>query len=184
MIQTTLPKKILEQYMSPYFFETGTADGDAVRLALEVGYEKIFTIEIDENLYKKNCELFKKEIDEGRVLMFLGDTLKIMDNIVLNYIDKKCTFWLDAHQDHGPGGVKRCPLMEELNYIRLKKDLEHTILIDDRRMFGQKIGDREWWGTFINENDVINSLKELNEKYVITLEDSNNFQRDIICARI
>ena len=64
-----------------------------------------------------------------------------------------------------------------------------------------KIIDPKYWGPYtwyvihtmaysyesdkkVNYERILNSLKELNEKYVITLEDSNNFQRDIICARI
>lgn len=175
MIKTTLSKEVITKYMSPYFFETGTADGDAVRLALEAGFEKIFTVEIDEELYKKNCERYKKEIEDGIVHMFLGDTFKLMPQIIENHIDKKCTFWLDAHQDYGPGGVKRCPLVEELDYIKTKADLNHTILIDDRRMFGT------WWGTGINEEIVINKIKELNPNYQIDYEDGC-VPKDIITA--
>lgn len=175
MITTTLSKDVITKYMSPYFFETGTADGDAVRLALEVGFEKIFTVEIDEELYKKNTAKYKKEIEEGKVYMFLGDTFKLMPEIIEKYIDKKCTFWLDAHQDFGPGGVKRCPLIEELDYIKTKNHLGHTILIDDKRMFGT------WWGTGINEEMVLNKIKELNQEYKISYEDGC-VPKDIITA--
>lgn len=163
--------------MSPYFFETGTADGDAVRLALEVGFEKIFTVEIDEELYKKNIKKYKKEIKAGKVFMFLGDTFKLMPEIIEKHIDKKCTFWLDAHQDFGPSGVKRCPLIEELEYIKTKNHLGHTILIDDKRMFGT------WWGTGLNEQMVIDKLKELNQEYKISYEDGC-VPKDIITATL
>lgn len=177
MIITTLRKDVIEKYMSPYFFETGTANGDAVRLALEVGFEKIFTVEIDEQLFKENTEKYREQILEGRVYMFLGDTFKLMPEIIENYIDKPCTFWLDAHQDFGPGGVKRCPLIEELEYIKTKSDLNHTILIDDRRMFGN------WWGTGIDEQMVLNKIKELNENYNISYEDGC-VPKDIITAKL
>jgi hypothetical protein len=175
-IKTTLPLKVIKKYMSPYFFETGTANADAVRLALEVGFEKIFTIEIDQILYNKNVNKYKKEISEGRVFMFLGDTFELMPQIIEKYIDKPCTFWLDAHQDFGPGGVKMCPLVEEIEYIK-KSPLNHVLLIDDRRMFGT------WWGEGINENLIVSKIKELNNNYAIFYEDGH-IPEDIIAARI
>jgi hypothetical protein len=178
MIITTLKKEVIERYMSPYFFETGTANGDAVRLALEVGFEKIFSVEIDENLYVENCEKFKKEIEEGRVFLFLGDTYHLLPQIIENHIDKQCTFWLDAHQDFGPGGVKRCPLLEELDHIKVKKDLNHIFLIDDRRMFG---GD--WWGAGITEEMIMKKIKEINSEYIINFEDGVQ-PKDVITAKL
>ena len=177
MIKTTLKKEVIQKYMSPYFFETGTANGDAVRLALEVGFEKIFSVEIDENLYNENCEKFKKEIDEKRVFLFLGDTFYLLPEIIEKHIDKQCTFWLDAHQDFGPGGVKRCPLLDELDHIKNKKELNHVFLIDDRRMFG---GD--WWGAGITEDIVINKIKEIDQEYIITFEDGIQ-PNDVITAK-
>jgi prepilin-type processing-associated H-X9-DG protein len=175
-IKTTLPSFVLKDNMSSYFFETGTADGDAVRLALECGFEKIFTVEIDPVLYAKNILKYKKYIDEGRVFMFLGDTFELMPGIISNYIDKTCTFWLDAHQDFGPGGVKKCPLIEELEYIK-SSPLEHKLLIDDRRMFGI------WWGEGINEELIVSKIKELNPNYNISYADGH-IADDIIVAKI
>ena len=175
-IKTTLPVNVINKYLSPYFFETGTANADAVRLALEVGFEKIFTIEIDKKLYSENIRKYKKEIDEGRVFMFLGDTFKLMPEIIQNHIDKPCTFWLDAHQDFGPGGVKKCPLIEEIEYIKKSKH-DHILLIDDRRMFGK------WWGEGIDENTIIDKIKELNPNYSIFYEDGH-IPDDIIAAKI
>jgi len=67
---TTLRRSVIERYLSPYFFETGTSGGHAVQLSLDVGFEKIFSVEIDERLYNSNVNKFKKEIDEGRVFSF------------------------------------------------------------------------------------------------------------------
>lgn len=175
-IKTTLPANVLKKYISPYFFETGTADGDAVRLALELGFEKIFTIEIDPFLYEKNIKRYRHSIDEGKVFMFLGDTYKLMPSIIQTHIDKPTTFWLDAHQDFGPGGFKKCPLVEELNYIK-KSSLEHILLIDDRRMFGT------WWGEGIDEELIVEKIKEIDPRYEISYEDGH-VPDDIIAAKI
>lgn len=175
---TTLKKEVLSKYKSPYFFETGTSGGDAVRLALELGFDKIFTVEIDQNLYNNNILSFKKEIEEGRVFMFLGDTIEILPELLKSHIDKKCTFWLDAHWDGGPLGIKKCPLVDELDYIKKYKNLNHTILIDDRRCFG---GGN--WGHGINENIIVNKLKEINENYIIKYEDGH-IPNDVIAASL
>lgn len=160
---STLSKEVLEKNISPYFFETGTSNGEAVEVALGVGFEKIFSIEINEVLYRENCEKFKKEIEEGKVKLYLGDTLKVMPDI-LKEIDKTCTFWLDAHVDHGPKGEKLCPLLDELDYIKEYSHLNHKILIDDRRMFGQ------WWGTGISEQMVLDRIKNINPNYKISYQ--------------
>lgn len=176
MIQTTLKKNVLEKYKSSYFFETGTADGDAVRLALELGFEKIYSIEIDENLYHKNCEKFKSFIDSGQVILILGDSLIKMKEL-LNEIDKPTTFWLDAHVDFGPKGVKDCPLYEELKSIKNNKIDDHKILIDDVRVFG------EHWGEGIELEELKKLLLEINPKYQIFMEDGH-VPNDILSAKI
>lgn len=175
-MKTTLKEEVLSKYISPYFFETGTSSGAAVYKALDAGFEKVFSVEIDSVLYEQNLVRFEKEIQEGRVHLFLGDTFVLMPLILQQFIDKQCTFWLDAHQDFGPGGVKRCPLLEELDYIKIKGELNHKLMIDDRRCFG---GD--WWGAGISEDLVIAKIKEINPNYVIGYEDGE-IKNDVITA--
>jgi hypothetical protein len=176
MITTTLRKDVLEKYMSSYFFETGTADGDAVRLAIEMGFEKIYSIEIDERLYIQNCEKFKKFIESGQVVLILGDSLLKMEEIIPQ-LDKPTTFWLDAHVDFGPKGVKRCPLYEELESIKTSNINNHKIMIDDMRIFGKH------WGIGISEETLKKTLLEINPKYTITIEDGYVL-KDVLCAKI
>ena len=176
MITTTLRKDVLEKYMSPYFFETGTADGDAVRLAIEMGFEKIYSIEIDERLYIQNCEKFKEFIESGQVVLILGDSLLKMEEIIPQ-LDKPTTFWLDAHVDFGPKGVKRCPLYEELESIKTSNINNHKIMIDDMRIFGNH------WGTGISTETLKKTLLEINTEYTITIEDGY-VPKDVLCAKI
>lgn len=172
---TTLKKTVLQKYMSPYFFETGTLNGEAVKLALEVGFEKVFSIEIDENLYVQNYKIFLDEIISGKVHLFLGDTIKIMPQI-LEKIDKKTTFWLDAHVDGGPSGVKKCPLYEEIEFIKKTNIKEHSILIDDIRCFGGG-----WWGEGISIESLEKKLKDVNDDYIIIREDGH-IPNDVLVA--
>lgn len=174
MITTTLSKEVLLKYLNPYFLETGTANGDCVRLALEVGFKKIFSIELDENLQNENIHNYQSFINEGKVNLITGDSLWELSNII-PVLDKPTTFWLDAHQDFGPKGVKRCPLYEEISSIKMSNIKTHTILIDDMRMLGH------WWGEGINIDELKNRILEINSNYKFTFE--NGFAlNDILVA--
>jgi hypothetical protein len=164
MITTTLSKKVLLKYLNPYFLETGTANGDCVKLALEVGFEKIFSIELDELLQNENIQKYQFFVNEGKINLVTGDSLWEMSNII-PFLDKPTTFWLDAHQDFGPKGTKRCPLYEELSAIKYSNIKTHTILIDDMRMLGQ------WWGEGISIDELKNKILEINSDYKFTFED-------------
>lgn len=174
--QTTLKKKVLMNYKSPYFFETGTLHGEAIKLALELGFEKIFSIEIDEKLFLENSKRFEEEIISGKVNLFLGDTIKIMPQILTNKIDKKTTFWLDAHVDGGPTGLKKCPLYEEIDFIKKTNINHHSILIDDIRCFGGG-----WWGEGISLETLEEKLREVNNNYNIKKEDGH-IPQDVLVA--
>jgi hypothetical protein len=164
MITTTLSKEVLSKYLNPYFLETGTANGDCVELALKVGFEKIFSIELDESLQNENIQKYQFFINEGKIDLITGDSLWEMSNIIPS-LDKPTTFWLDAHQDFGPKGTKRCPLYEELSAIKYSSIKTHTILIDDMRMLGQ------WWGEGINVSELKNKILEINSDYKFVFED-------------
>ena len=43
----------LENYLNPIFVETGTYEGNSIKLALGAGFDKIFSIEIDPEYVKK-----------------------------------------------------------------------------------------------------------------------------------
>jgi hypothetical protein len=174
MITTTLSKEVLSKYLNPYFLETGTANGDCVKLALEIGFEKIFSIELDELLQNENIQKYQFLINEGKIDLITGDSLWEMSNIIPS-LDKPTTFWLDAHQDFGPKGTKRCPLYEELSAIKYSDIKTHTILIDDMRMLGQ------WWGEGISVDELKKRILEINPNYKFTFE--NGFApNDILAA--
>lgn len=173
----TLKKNVLEKYLNPIFFETGTYIGDSVKLALEVGFNKIISFEINKELQDKNILLFEKEINEGKVELHLGDTLLMMGDIV-SKIESPTTFWLDAHFDFGVCGEKKCPLYEEISFISSSTIKNHTILIDDVRCFGS--GN---WGLGITKEKIIKEIKNINPEYKIKYEDGL-VPNDILVAYI
>jgi hypothetical protein len=160
-----LSESVLSKYVSPYFFDTGTHNGDAVRIALGLGFERIVSIEIDDYWYRKNVDTFVEEMKMGRVSLFLGDTLNLMPSI-LSGINARCTFWLDANWDGGRMGEKKCPLYEELDYIQNMGYGGHIIMIYDVRMFGT--GN---WGEGIDLDTIVAKLRAINPKYTIAFED-------------
>ena len=126
MKYTTLTQEVLSKYKNPYFLETGTANGESVKLALSQGFEKIFSIEIDSILQQQNKKFFETLLNEQKMELITGDSLIELKKIVPR-LDKPTTFWLDAHVDGGPSGIKKCPLGGELVAIAISNIKTHTM---------------------------------------------------------
>jgi len=176
MIQTTLPREIANKYSNPYFFETGTANGACVTLALSCGYEKIFSVEIEIERQTENSKTFKKEISENKVKLYTGDSLLLFPEMIKE-LDKPTTFWLDAHVDEGVSGVKKCPLYEELETIATNLIKTHTIMIDDISYFGTK----NHWGDGISLETIKEKILQINPNYNFAFEDGH-VPNDILVA--
>lgn len=122
------------------FVETGTFHGKGVNNALQAGFSKIISIEIHEPLYRENCARFKSEILGERVFLYLGDSSKIIQDIV-SEIEEPILFWFDAHDqtmNNAGVGEMKCPIIEELRGIIEARSLTmrrlDTLLIDDLRL--------------------------------------------------
>lgn len=175
----TLKKQVLEKYPNKYFVETGTSLGDSVQVALDCGFEKIITMEINPEKVKNAKKRFSKQIEEGRVTILEGDTVETFPE-ALKLLDSPATFWLDAHWDEGPRGEYLCPLPIELEEIQKTSVKNHTLLIDDRRLFGV---DNTTWGYTIDENGILESISDINPDYKISYEDGC-VPNDIIVAEV
>jgi hypothetical protein len=178
MIQTTLPKEVITRYLNPYFFETGTANGACVSLALSCGFEKVFSVEIEIGRQNENSKLFENEILQNKVKLYTGDSLLLMPKIVQE-LDKPTTFWLDAHVDEGVSGVKKCPLYEELETISKSPIKNHIIMIDDISYFGTK----NHWGDGISLDKIREKILEINPKYNFSFENGH-VPNDILVAHL
>lgn len=111
------------------FFETGTHKGDSCNDALNLGFNKIISVEIDPKYYNECVEKFKNELN-SKVFLFLGDSANIMGEM-LKLVDKRAMFWLDAH---GNGGGS--PFKVELEHIFNHHIKNHIIVIDDLGDYG------------------------------------------------
>jgi hypothetical protein len=185
------------EYMKEYgagkvFVETGTYLGDTVQIALDAGYDLVHSIEVDQGMFDKCYERFK---NNPKVKLWLGDSVDIIPKIAQE-LNEPATFWLDAHASGPlPGGrYAPCPLILELQGIygkevvritengvekqREKSKVDtHTIMIDDRRLFGSPE-----WG-YVQEHQVMQLLFQINSNYQVRYLDGHQ-TNDIICARV
>ena len=170
---STLSQKILKENLNSVFFETGTNIGRGVLEAANAGFKKIISIEIDEELHNKSKSKFINNNDYSGVefQLHLGDSRVLLPKLIES-IDERITFWLDGHEFYD------IPLVEELTAIKNHKIKNHTILIDDVRMFNSP----EW--NEVGHVNIVNLLKEINKDYEISYHDSPHGHNDILIAKI
>lgn len=153
--------KFFEKYKGDcnVFFETGTHLGDTIQRAVALGYDKVISVELNFDRYNHCCNRFKNEIDQGKVILFGGETTKRFDEMMsLLSAEDRCFFWLDAH-DEGGGA----PAREELAIIKKYNRKCDRILVDDMNLYYQD-----------NIDQMRDSLKEINGAYEISFDNFNN----------
>lgn len=150
-----MPLVHLDKY-SEVFVETGTLNGAGIVRALNSGYNKVISIELDENFYKVAKESFTLV---PNVEVVHGDSGLVLGEVIEN-INEKITFFLDGHYSgHGTAcGIHEYPLLPELNHIKNHSIKDHVIMIDDLRLW--KNYDKE-----LNLENVMTFIKTINEKY-------------------
>lgn len=160
----SLTKEILEKYKSDckIFIETGTYEGEAVQMAIELEFNKIYSIELDKDRYNRCVDRFK---DISYVKIINGHSHVGLEN-VLKEVSERCLFWLDAHPGYG-----HSPIIEEIKIILNHSVKDHIILIDDMRCFGYEF-----------DNSIQSVLDILSEKK-ISFESRPYATNDILIAR-
>ena len=150
--------KYKEKYKSDILVETGTFLGGTAAV-LKHYFEKIYTIELQEELAKKCIERFK---NENTIEVFQGDSSILLREISLK-LNSNTLFWLDAHYSSEffvgkeliktAKGAKETPIIEELEIILSGGLKNSVILIDDARCFNGE-----------NDYPMLSSLKSLLRK--------------------
>jgi hypothetical protein len=171
----TASKEVFSKYPNKYFIETGTYYGSAIRIALESGFKKIYSIELSPFYYKHTKAKFK---DQQNVQIIQGDSAKILGSVI-DKIQGRITFWLDAQYSgrKAEKGDTMSPLMQELSAIGQHPIKRHTIMIDDVRLLGTDKFDG------ITLNQVIQKIMSINPEYQIVFEDGYE-EEDILVAYI
>ncbi len=161
------------------FVETGTHLGNGLQCALTAGHVKCYTIEIHEYLYRDACQRFAKQILEGTVECFWGDSATVLPDIV-SRLEEPAVFWIDAHISGNYGdqlAEKNCPIYEELEAIDAGAIRTHTLIIDDLACFDKAAHDN------IPLKAVQEKIMRINPEYEFEFVDSH-LPRNIMVAYI
>lgn len=155
-----------------FFIETGTYLGHGVENPLKSGFSKIFSIELESDLYRNCKDKFSK--NENIDIRF-GDSTVVLPQILSEYVGVPFTYWLDGHYSgEGTGlGLKECPLMEELEAILSRRVEGELIYVDDMRLYRNFNED-------INEDRIYALLKKYIPTGTITYEPSQFDSKDIL----
>lgn len=153
--------------------ETGTWLGDGISNALNCGYEKVYSCDIDTNMVKNAKDKFR----DKNVEIFNDNSVVSLEKILSN-INERCLIYLDAHvmptgranfefSEHHLDLSKKynsrvCPIIEELSVISKHKIKEHVLIIDDLHCFGT------WMFEGLTEQEVINYVfQNINQNYLV-----------------
>lgn len=121
---------------SSVLVETGTYHGDGIAAALKAGYKSVISFEVNEKHYQECLQRFKHYEPTEVMLFNESSESDVFKSIVYTWF-MPVTFWLDAHLMSSKGtGRRDYPLSSELSVI-LNSDFNHTVLIDDVRLFNR-----------------------------------------------
>lgn len=165
------------------FIETGSFKGDGIDLAVQAGYERIFSMDIDGANVAHCQERFglipddKEPAKNSHISVICADSatglLKMM-----KYVNEPAMIWLDAHSqlfENEPHTENPFPLLLELTQLKKHPIKTHTILIDDILMLTHP--DVTGW----NKDTIENALLMINPAYKLTYL-SNPVVNNIIMA--
>ena len=162
------------------FVETGSLAGWTLALAKEFGFTNIYGIELHPDWVTYCTDRFK---DDNTIKILSGESPDVLRELCPT-LTEQTTFWLDAHASGPdlPGGkYGGCPLVHELEAINLSPNKDHTIFVDDVRLFGSN----EW--DFLEKEKVIQAIYNINPNYKLSyidgLEDGT-FPNDILVATV
>jgi len=161
--------------------ETGSYRGDGIQAALDAGFQKIISFEIVPALYDHCVQRFN---GNSKVELILGSSVELLYPTIKDVSDS-ITFWLDGHYSCGVTGHDpdyMCPIIPELEQIK-RHGSNHTILIDDRRLFRIVPNSRIEEYFNITEHTVRSKLYEINPKYEISYENGY-IENDVIVAKL
>lgn len=158
-----ISKRTLTKYaVLNSFIETGTCLGNAVNLALAVGFKKIASVELSKDYYEKAIEKFESY---KQVKLYHGDSTNLLDKMLTD-AGEPSVFWLDAHYSGGQTvrGNKISPLKEELAVIANHKIKNNIIIIDDVKAMTRK-------EFAMTKEEVAAYLKSINKTNIVLYED-------------
>ncbi len=132
IVKEIVVKEYARRFCIRLLVETGTFQGAMIRATRE-SFDRIYSIELDENLYQRAKNEFS---DFDHITIIHGDSSDILPRL-LPEITEPCLFWLDAHfsGEITARGTLLTPIKQELTQIFNHPIKDHVILIDDARLF-------------------------------------------------
>jgi len=125
------------------FVETGTNTGVGLAFAAQHNFDKLYSIEIMENLYTQCVNKFK---GNNKINLIHDDSINGLVKIMSELSDEPTLYWLDAHlpneydksysADYDKDREVVVPLEKELLTIKENKDVSKDVFIlDDLRVY-------------------------------------------------
>jgi hypothetical protein len=152
--------RIINEYKTTVFFETGTFRGDGVSYALQFPFRQIISVEIIPELAHDAVVKFS----EDKVVSIIeGKSSEALRN-ELPFVQSNCLFWLDAHFPGADAGMTdydmenveavRLPLIKELETIHtIRQKFQDVFILDDLRIYED--------GAYENGNVPIDALPRM-----------------------
>ena len=131
-----------------YFVETGTYKADTT-LLVSPFFDQVYSTEIHIALYN-DAVMRAKQNDVTNVEFLFGNSISLLKDITPK-VKEGAVFFLDAHisgADSGWDGKHRVPIFEELDVILREKLGPSVFIVDDLRLWKQKVWD---WAHVTNE---------------------------------
>lgn len=150
--------------------ETGTFRGDSA-VALAGSFERVWTIELSEQLWRAAKELHR---DQPRITFVQGASEDVLGQVVAG-LSGPALYWLDGHYSAGvtAGEASECPVLAEIDAIDAGAHAAGSaILIDDARLFAAPPGPphrREDWPPLM---EVCDRLRQRHDRFVTVLQDA------------
>lgn len=171
-----LKHECFKDYVNPVFVETGSYSGDGIQAALDSGFDRVISMELNPPNYNECKSRF---MDNPKVNVVYGDSANGLFDII-EKLDCQITFWLDAHYsgDGSPTGEVKYPLLYELNQIRRHPIKTHTIIIDDMRCWKgfDPLRDHDY-------TNIIDTVMAINPNYKIKFVDGTE-PNDVLIASV
>jgi hypothetical protein len=160
MKYNTLYPIVLNNYKNKVFVETGLWQGHGIQVALDCGFDQIFScdihpvaIDIGKKLFGNNPKVEIHDVDSVQFLENFFQTHNITEGI---------TFWLDAHG--ATDANIDAPLVKELSVIKKYCHNKNIIImIDDYHSL-------ERWAKNLSREDISNILMEINPNFKINTQ--------------
>ncbi len=153
---------LLKKNIAGTYVETGFASGNSAKFALDLGFKKVISIEIDKEMVSKGREKFHKLIKSNKFELIHGESSIELEKVLKKHIDVSVIF-LDAHDGNH---LFNAPLEKELDVIKKYYNKQIIIIDDFHKIKYNKLNpDINYWGKKNNYKKIISIFeKELNNE--------------------